>query len=176
MTRALVISDNHGDRAILRAISTQWKDRVDVMIHCGDSELPASDPIMQPFYRVGGNNDWQLGYQDNQVLSFGGQRFFITHGHHDRVNFSMTPLMLRGQSAGADVVCFGHTHQLFAAVEGKMLLINPGSISLPRGRYAGIGGTFAVVEADRQRFLVDFFNRQSEIQPKLHREFSRQGG
>ena len=35
----LVISDNHGDRDVLVDVINRWRDGVDVMIHCGDSEL-----------------------------------------------------------------------------------------------------------------------------------------
>lgn len=173
MTKVLVVSDNHGDREILEKIVDTWHDRVDLMIHCGDSEIPATDPLMQNFTRVAGNNDWRLGYQADQEVLVGGQRFFITHGHHYQVNFSMTPLMLKGEAANADVVCFGHTHQLFAACERGMLLVNPGSISLPRGQYARIGGTFAVIGASADRFIVDFLNRQFQVQTDLHCEFKR---
>lgn len=174
MTKALIISDNHSDRTILEKIINKWRTKVDLMIHCGDSEIPATDPLMQEFTRVAGNNDWHLGYSADQEILVGGQRFFVTHGHHYQVNFSMTPLMLKGRSVAADVVCFGHTHQLFAAVEQGMLLVNPGSISLPRGQYARIGGTFAIVEAADDHFTVDFLNRESKVQPALHCEFERE--
>lgn len=174
MTRALVVSDNHGDRTILEKIVEQWADRVDVLIHCGDSEIPAADPLMQQFVCVAGNNDIRLGYQADQNIMVAGQRFLVTHGHHYRVNFSMTPIMLKGAEEGADVICFGHTHQLFAATDRDMLLLNPGSISLPRGQYAKIGGTFAVIEATPDQFVVDFYNRRLQVQPRLHREFIRE--
>lgn len=173
MTKALIISDNHGDRSILETIVNGWQNKVDLLIHCGDSEISADDPLMQKFIRVAGNNDWHLGYSDNQEQVAGGQKFFVTHGHRYQVNFSMTPLMLKGESVDADVVCFGHTHQLAATMAQGMLLVNPGSISLPRGQYANIGGTFAIVEATNQRFVVDFYNRQSIVQKELHQEFTR---
>ena len=113
MTTTLVISDNHGDRAILERIVAKWADHVDVMIHCGDSEIPATDPLMKNFLRVAGNNDWHLGYVADQEVVVNGCHFLVTHGHHDRVNFTLTPLMLKGAAAGADVVCFG-----FASVWG----------------------------------------------------------
>lgn len=172
--KALVISDNHGDRQILEQVVTAWQDKVDLMIHCGDSEIDEADPLMRNFTCVAGNNDWHLGYQPNQLVTVGGQHFFVTHGHHYRVNFSLTPLMLKGAEAGADVVCYGHTHQLAATTDRGMLLINPGSISLPRGQYASLRGTFAVVTASPDRFIVDYYNRRMEKQAALHLEFSRQ--
>ena len=35
---------------------------------------------------------------------------------------------------GADIACFGHSHQLGAEMVNETLFINPGSIRLPRGR------------------------------------------
>ena len=174
MTKALIVSDNHGDRAILEQLVDRWKEKVDLMVHCGDSEISSSDSLMQSFVRVAGNNDWHLGYDPDQLVLAGGARFLVTHGHNYGVNSSMTPLMLKGEAVGADVVCFGHTHQLFAAVERGMLMINPGSISLPRGQHVGIGGTFAVVELSPRSFTVDFYDRHSRRQPQLHREFPRE--
>ena len=174
MTTALDISDNHGDRAILERIVAKWADHVDVMIHCGDSEIPATDPLMKNFLRVAGNNDWHFGYVADQEVVVNGCHFLVTHGHHDRVNFTLTPLMLKGAAAGADVVCFGHTHQLFAGVDRGILLVNPGSISLPRGQFATIGGTFAVVQVTPKQFTVDFYDRDCRVQPALHQEFNRE--
>ncbi|WP_242362987.1 metallophosphoesterase [Limosilactobacillus antri] len=174
MTKVLIVSDNHGDRAILERLVAGWKAKVDLMIHCGDSEIPSQDPLMQSFVRVAGNNDWHLGYAPDQLVLVGGARILVTHGHHYGVGSSMTPLMLKGESTGADIVCFGHTHQLFATVERGMLMVNPGSISLPRGQFAVLGGTFAVVTVTPQMFTVDFYDRDSHRQPKLHQEFSRE--
>lgn len=174
MTKVLIVSDNHGDRAILSQLAERWKDKVELMIHCGDSGIPSDDPLMQSFTRVAGNNDWHLGYDPDQLVLVNGNRFLVTHGHHYGVNSSLTPLMLKGESVGADVVCFGHTHQLLATVERGMLMVNPGSISLPRGRYASLGGTFAIVELLPKNFVVDFYDRCSVRQPQLHCEFSRE--
>ena len=82
--------------------------------------------------------------------------------------------MLKGAAAGADVVCFGHTHQLFAGVDRGILLVNPGSISLPRGQFATIGGTFAVVQVTPKQFTVDFYDRDCRVQTALHQEFNRE--
>ena len=58
-------------------------------------------------------------------------------------------------------------------VEDGMLMINPGSISLPRGQYAGLGGTYAVVEATGERFVVDYYDRNNQPVTDLHFVFNR---
>lgn len=171
--KALIISDNHGDQLILEKVTTAFANQVDLLVHCGDSELPASSPLMEPFVAVAGNNDWHAGYPQDRLVSVGGVRVFATHGHHYQVNFSLTPLMLKGEEQGADIICYGHTHRRAVAVDQGILMINPGSISLPRGQDAEIGGTFALVEADAHRFIVDYYDRQCQPVADLHFIFPR---
>ena len=177
MMKALVISDNHGDQRILEQVTQQWQDMVDLMIHCGDSEMAPTLPVMQQFQiAVLGNNDWGLAYPLEQTVVAGGQRVYTTHGHRYQVNSTLTPLMLKGQEQQADMVCYGHTHQLAVTVEDGMLMINPGSISLPRGQYAYLGGTFAVVELTADRFVIDYYTRDSQPVADLHFVFDRKEG
>lgn len=171
--KALVISDNHREAAILTKVVQQMGTQVDVMIHCGDSELSPTAAPMNNFQAVKGNNDYGLAYPNSLTINEGAERIFVTHGHLQRVNFSLTPLLLAGEEQQASIICYGHTHQLGAVVDHGILLVNPGSISFPRGQYASIGGTFAVIDAHADRFLVDFYNRQMEAISSLHCEFDR---
>ena len=172
--KILVVSDNHREEKILTEIVQKMGDQVDLMIHCGDSELAPDQEPMSNFKAVKGNNDYGLLYPNELVVNAGQEQVYITHGHLQRVNFSLTPLMLTGQEKNASIVCYGHTHQLGAVYDHRMLIINPGSISFPRGEYAKIGGTFAIVNAQPERFIVDYYNRQMKALPELHCEFSRQ--
>ena len=110
--KALIISDNHGDSRILNDIKEQFAQDVDVLIHCGDSELKADSTAMQGFKAVKGNNDWGLNYPGQLEFTVGGISFLVVHGDHDHVNYSLTPLMLKAQSFGSNIVCYGPTHQL----------------------------------------------------------------
>ena len=168
--KILVVSDNHREEKILTEIVQKMGNQVDLMIHCGDSELAPDQEPMSNFKAVKGNNDYGLSYPNELVINAGQEQLYLTHGHLQRVNFSLTPLMLTGQEKGASIVCYGHTHQLGAVYDHQMLIINPGSISFPRGEYAKLGGTFAQPE----RFIVDYYNREIEAVTKLHCEFRRQ--
>lgn len=171
--KALIVSDNHGDEDILRQLVANFANRVDVLIHCGDSELTPTNPVMQHFVAVKGNNDWNADYPLNQVVDCQNEKIFVTHGHRYQVNYSLTPLMLKGEEQQADIVCYGHTHQLATTMNTGTLFINPGSISLPRGEYARLGGTFAVAEATAQSFVVRYYDRDLKPVPELHFEFKR---
>ncbi len=172
--KILVVSDNHREEQILTEIVQKMRDQVDLMINCGDSELAPDQDPMSNFKAVKGNNDYGLLYPNELVINAGQEQLYVTHGHLQRVNFSLTPLMLTGQEKNASIVCYGHTHQLGAAYDHQMLIINPGSISFPHGEYAKLGGTFAIIDAQPERFIVDYYNRQMEAVPELHCEFSRQ--
>ena len=156
--KALFISDNHGDAAILERVKEGLADQVDAMFHCGDSNLSPDDPALAGFQVVVGNTDWDPFPRvvDHVV---GDEHVFVTHGHLYGVNQSLLNLKLAAKEAGATVAAHGHTHQLACQVVDGILLLNPGSISQPRGEYDYLGGTFAMVETTPEHFIVRYFNR-----------------
>lgn len=158
--KVLFVSDNHGDREILAQITRQFGDQVDAMFHCGDSNLNPTDEVMKPFKTVLGNTDWGLDYPKMQQSVIDNERIVVIHGHQYQVNSTLTPLMLLAQEQQASIIAYGHTHQLAATVEKGILLLNPGSISQPRGQYQKIGGTFAVVETTLRDFRIQYYDRQ----------------
>lgn len=171
--KVLYISDNHGDAAILNRVAATFKNEVDVMLHCGDSNLPNTDPAMTPYQTVRGNTDWGLTYPRMITTTVVGVKLGVTHGDKDQVNTSLLPLSLRAQAAEVAVMGYGHTHQLAVTVDQGILLINPGSISQPRGEYRDLKGTFAIVEVTDQAFNVQYYNRQMQPVPTLAMQFSR---
>lgn len=171
--KALIISDSHRDQAILEQLTTKFAGQVDIMIHCGDSELPSDQVKNMGLISVRGNNDDDKNYPFEEVIEKDKVKFLVVHGHLDQVVSSLTPLMLKAQSIGANIVCYGHTHQLAVTVEKGILFINPGSITLPRGEYTSLGGTMAIVEVGSTEFIVDYYKRNGDSIPELHFEFSR---
>ena len=151
--KILVVSDNHREEKILTEIVQKMGKQVDLMIHCGDSELAPDQEPMSNFKAVKGNNDYGLSYPNELVINAGQEQLYLTHGHLQRVNFSLTPLMLTGQEKGASIVCYGHTHQLGAVYDHQMLII---------------------IDAQPEQFIVDYYNREMEAVPELHCEFRRQ--
>lgn len=171
--KLLFVSDNHGDAAILKQISQHFGGQVAGMFHCGDSNLDATDPVMAPFQTVVGNTDWGPEYPTVISEQVGEVKVVVTHGHRYQVNTTLTPLILLGRQEQADVVAFGHTHQLGCQVVNDTLLINPGSISQPRGQYAGLGGTLAVVDVLPDRFEVQYYDREMQPVAELQRTLKR---
>nr|WP_295730001.1 metallophosphoesterase [uncultured Limosilactobacillus sp.] len=171
--KILLVSDNHGDKKILETIADHFAGQVDEMFHCGDSNIDASRQLMKRYSTVIGNTDWGLDYPEVVTRHIKGQVITVTHGHLYQVNRTLTPLLLLAQETNADVVAYGHTHQLAVTQRDQRLFINPGSISLPRGQYANIGGTFAIVEATTDQFNVQYYDRNLKPIPKLKFIFHR---
>ena len=55
------------------------------------------------------------------------------------MKYGLNNIYYKTREVGADVGLFGHTHQELIIRENGILLMNPGSPSLPRGRGRSIG-------------------------------------
>ena len=86
-------------------------------------------------YGVRGNCDRNLPAEvpEELVLSFHGFSIFLTHGHQYGVKHCLNLLVERARDLGAQAVIFGHSHVQLVQEEEGILLVNPGSIPLPRG-------------------------------------------
>ena len=49
--RILVVSDSHMYNDILDDITKRWKNKVDLLVHCGDSSLLPNDPLLKDYNR-----------------------------------------------------------------------------------------------------------------------------
>lgn len=134
MTKALIVSDSHRFVRELDLIKKRHEAEVEIMIHCGDSELYIDQPEMAGFKTVRGNCDYEMGFPEEIVIDFAGQKIFVTHGHLFSVKSTLMNLYYRAQELGANIVSFGHSHLLGIEKIDDILFINPGSIRLPRGR------------------------------------------
>jgi putative phosphoesterase len=144
--KILVFSDSHGRPEKMNDIIKADKD-VDMVIHLGDLVRDAeyiSD--MNPDLSVkcvSGNNDWFSDEPREKTLVLGSKRFFITHGNLYGVKRGLDELINKGKEVNADIVLFGHTHTPYESCEGKTIILNPGSISMP---YNFPEPTYSIVE------------------------------
>lgn len=171
--RYLVVSDNHGERDILVDLVARYQSQVDYLLHCGDSELRVDDDLFKNFKVVKGNCDYNPAFLEKQVLNADFDKVLLTHGNNLGVNFGLTRLRLAAEEEGANLAFFGHTHKLGCEYEGQTLFLNPGSISFPRGEFAYLDGTYAIVETSLQTIIVQYYNRKFEPVPELHFEYQR---
>ena len=132
--RIIVFSDSHGNIRRCMEVIDRIRD-VDMMIHLGDVLTDAED--LQALYPdipveyVAGNNDFMHRAPYSKVLETEGKRILITHGHLHRVKYEYDTIVNKAVSMKVDGVLFGHTHQSYQAYHHGMLVLNPGSISLP---------------------------------------------
>lgn len=156
--KIVIISDTHGDNT---AIDQVIKNEApfDYLVHCGDSERTLdkyADPANPyTFLAVRGNCDF-----DNNLPAILNSRILcynvlITHGHREHVNYGNQELVQIGLQNFADIILYGHTHVPGITEDGGILIINPGSPTLPRGGKRV--GTYAVLT------LTDDYDRIAEI-------------
>ncbi len=147
--KILVVSDSHGNTELLHKVVSQNR-MCDLVIHLGDNASDGNEVMRDfptiAFLNVTGNCD--MGFVLNGVSSEGtftaeDRRIFFTHGHKYNVNFGNDILVYQAKMKNADIALYGHTHVSFAQEKGGVLVINPGSISLPRN---GSCGTYCILE------------------------------
>ncbi len=130
-----VISDSHHDPSAMQdVLSALWRGgAINAVCFLGDcmNDTAAIQERLgsAPLYSVRGNNDLMSSEPDERVVTMGGKRFLLTHGHLYRVKMHRLQLLLAAQQAEVDVALFGHTHQPECGYEQGILLFNPGACS-----------------------------------------------
>ncbi|MGF9963372.1 metallophosphoesterase [Bacillus rhizoplanae] len=151
--KALIVSDSHGSVKELKQLKEQYEGNVDVMIHCGDSELTSQHSELEGFHVVKGNCDFAGDFSNDIITDVQSTRFLVTHGHLYNIKMTLQTLLYRAKEAEANVVCFGHSHILGVEIIDDILFINPGSILLPRSRREK---TFALLEIQESEIDIRF--------------------
>lgn len=157
--RVLIISDTHGIQKNLNRV-LEIERPYGQVIHLGDIEgdegyLEAAAGC--PVAAVRGNNDYFSDLPQEQMLEVAGRRIFLTHGHYYYVAAGVEHLIKEALGRGADMVMFGHTHRPLIRQEGKLYVINPGSLSYPRQE--GRKPSYIVmdmVESGKPKFFLKF--------------------
>ena len=147
MERILVFSDSHRAVEAMKQIIENMHG-VTAVIHLGDINRDIQfleDNFFDfPIYGVQGNNDFSGLYPNEKMLTIGGKKIFITHGHYYLSGWDSSPLKSIPKAVDADIILFGHTHiPEIERFSGK-ILANPGSISRPRTG----GPSYGVIEIE----------------------------
>ncbi|PEQ96810.1 YfcE family phosphodiesterase [Bacillus sp. AFS006103] len=169
MSKVLVVSDSHGLTKELNILRERHSEDVDLMIHCGDSELTPTDEAISGYLTVMGNCDFGGGYPMETMAEAAGRKFFITHGHRYSVKTSLMNLKYKAEEVNANIVCFGHSHVLGAEVIGRTLFLNPGSIRLPRGR---LEKTYVILDLQDAIIKMSVFEVNGRELPEFACEFA----
>ncbi|RIW37734.1 metallophosphoesterase [Bacillus salacetis] len=166
--KLVVVSDSHGSDTEIKDIYNTYNGKVDGFVHCGDSELKSSDKAMAGYLAVRGNCDMDPSYPEVLTAEFSGTRILATHGHLYNIKMTLMNLNYLAEENQAEMVFFGHSHQLGAEQIEDVLFVNPGSILLPRGRNER---TYALIEKDEKSVSVKFFDHNHKEIVDLSRNF-----
>lgn len=147
-----VMSDTHGSLTAFEQ-ALQYIGDVDLLIHAGDvlyhgprNPLPEGyNPaglaerlakLETPMLITKGNvdaevDDWVLPYPlpPYVLVQDGSRRIVVYHGYQHQSQEEMVKFAACFQ---AQVLIFGHIHQPVLAEVGGVLLLNPGSVALPK--------------------------------------------
>ncbi|GFN36976.1 metallophosphoesterase [Tepidimicrobium xylanilyticum] len=131
-----VVSDTHGKtKEFINKVLDMGN--IDLIFHLGDYvedglEIEKHTGIETKI--VKGNGDFfYSGFTEDEVLEIKGRRIFLTHGHKYRVRFGISNLLYRGEELKADIILYGHTHISTILNESGIIIMNPGSPTMPRG-------------------------------------------
>ena len=143
----LILSHTHG-RELNLGEALEQTVPIDQLIHLGDVEGGA-EHIRElagdaPAAIIAGNNDFFCDLPNERIFTLGGHRIFMTHGHGYFVHSGTLYLKREARKKGADIVMFGHTHKPYMEEDNELLVLNPGSLSLPRQE--GHRPTYIVME------------------------------
>jgi len=135
----IIASDNHSEKNGLAKVLAHHAG-ADYFLHCGDSNLEADLELMRPFIAVKGNTDlWQDYPNDEKIKLATGEKIWMTHGHRFSVNEGTDKLLIKAKKMRRvpAMILYGHTHKVDVNMQAGILIINPGSIALPRDGYRG---------------------------------------
>ncbi len=137
--KVLICSDTHGKQDLMKQVIEREKP-FEVLVHAGDMEDQVICVLGYTDYQVrivAGNCDYGLGYSREQFFDLGKFHTLLLHGNicggmscnpaHD-----LNPLCEYAKRKGADILIYGHTHVPKVVKRNHLLVINPGSLSLPR--------------------------------------------
>lgn len=156
--KILVISDTHKDIQKAIKIIDHLKKDIDMVIHLGDHSKDALDlSYIYPelvFHTVSGNCDWGGSIPGQKLVKVGVHKIFMAHGHTFGVKASNVPLIREGRKKGADILLFGHTHVPLSTKHGQMLIMNPGSLTYPRGKK---GPSYGIITINKEEVKGDIY-------------------
>lgn len=158
--RALVISDTHGSTQRVFKLMDEIGNMIDAVIHLGDivedAEAIRTKYRDIPVYNVRGNCDYGSGTAEEALINLNGHMIYITHGHRFRVDMGRDSLAYKGLEAGAELCLYGHTHIPKIEQFGKLRVMNPGSLSQPRGGSQPSYGVIIIDESGMELSLVNY--------------------
>lgn len=147
----LVISDTHGSieeaETVYRSLSG-----INQIIHLGDYQRDGwllENRLGVPVTALKGNMDGSYSNDDYRIIDTEFGKIYLSHGHMEAVKYSTHNLLYKAASLGCKAAFYGHTHTPLFEDLGGMYLLNPGSLTRPRGSRQG---SYAVINTGKDSF------------------------
>lgn len=138
----IVTSDTHGRTEYLPALRRAYP-KASLFLNCGDLE---DDPSKCPgWVFVRGNNDWNPDIPDERIIVIAGHKIFMTHSHYFPYARREEKIAAYAREKGCDIAVYGHTHVGKISRIHDVLLVNPGSMRLPRD---GKDPSYAIIDIE----------------------------
>ncbi|QZY54056.1 metallophosphoesterase [Crassaminicella profunda] len=144
--KIVVMSDTHGKIELAEYIIAKIEE-IDLLIHLGDyypDALALGKNMNLKVVGVKGNCD-RAEIENEKVLDLGEYKLFLTHGHQYGVKSNLSRIYYKGLEEGCNIVLFGHTHMPVNIKHEDVLIMNPGSLTSPRG---GSKASYGIIEMD----------------------------
>jgi putative phosphoesterase len=136
-----LISDSHSRRKteLPQPILAAFHG-VELILHAGDicdlAYLSALGEIAN-VEAVAGNNENDameelLGFK--KIIEVGNRRIGVVHGHRGKGRTTLLRAYNSFIDDRLDIIVFGHSHESYYGEHNGITMINPGSISRPRGK------------------------------------------
>lgn len=132
MKRVAVFADTHNMFSRL-PLAVERLGSVDMLFHLGDYAIDAEKISAAlgdvPFFAVRGNNDVGSVYPKSRIERVEDVWIMLVHGD---AYYNLYQLVNAAREQRCAAVLFGHTHVPLLQADGELLIVNPGSLSLPR--------------------------------------------
>lgn len=149
MKRLYLVSDTHGNRCFDPFLSLTGD--ADMYAHLGDyvSDGEALRQLApKPVITVKGNGDFGNDAPVQEIISLGGARILLLHGHTVGVKYSLDRLAYLAAENDVQCACYGHTHISGIDWVGGVLLVCPGAFGRYEGSYARLSVENGVIVPD----------------------------
>ena len=137
--KILITSDTHGFYSPISDYILTHSD-IELLVHAGDGVEDVEKIAYETdvaYHVVKGNNDYFSNISYDKVISIDNHKIFLTHGHKYGVDLGYKKILDIAKDNGCDIAIHGHTHKYYQLKEDGILILNPGSISLPRDNNPG---------------------------------------
>lgn len=156
MKKIGLVSDSHGNLENLKKAVDQMGD-VDLIIHMGDY-ISDGEEIRTwtntPVMAVKGNMDsYERKKPDFIITEVEGIPLYIAHGHRENVKWGPEDFAYKVKSNDCKIGIYGHTHRKDFQKIDDVIIVNPGSCSLPNDDFK----SFAILTLDNNNVSCDFY-------------------